>query len=103
MIVFNDDTVYSSHNLVDLKYRGQHLYSRLLKYTLLDNKNLARNYIYITGLDNQKMIRSGLKYNGQIIGITSITRVFKYFWIRKKCYFDEIYWKAVPTENHKYI
>ena len=97
-IVFNDDTIYSSHNLVDLNHRGKHLYSTLLKYTLLDNKNTANNYVYITGLDNEKMIKSGLKYNGQIIGITYVIRIFKYFWIRKKCYFGEIYWKVRPRK-----
>lgn len=95
IVVFDDDTVYSSHNLVDSEYRGKHLYSKLLLSVLRDKQDKADYYIYITGFDNKKMIQSGLKYGGQIIGISFICRFFKYIWIRKYYSFGNKHWNSI--------
>lgn len=95
VVFFDDKSVYSSHNLVDPKYREQHLYSQLLKYVLFTKQKDADNYIYITGFDNEKMIVSGIKYNGQIIGIAFAIRLFKYIWIKKYYSFGPKYWKSI--------
>lgn len=91
---FHDRTIYSSHNLVTPEYRGNHLYSTLLQAVLFSEKEKADYYIYITGFDNEKMINSGIKFNGQIIGIAYILRLFKYIWFRKRYLFGDRHWES---------
>ena len=94
IVHFHDRTIYSSHNLVTPKYRGNHLYSTLLQAVLFSEREKADYYIYITGFDNEKMINSGIKFNGQIIGIAYILRLFKYIWFRKRYLFGDRHWES---------
>lgn len=46
-VKFNDGVVYSSHNLVDVDFRGRHLYSMLLLNTLYNyEKKKKTTYIF---------------------------------------------------------
>lgn len=94
-VQFQNDTIYSSHNLVDKSFRNQHLYTNLLKSVLFLKKGSVDNYIFITGYNNKKMINSALKYNGQIIGVAYVFRLLKYIWLIKSHFFGEKYWKNI--------
>ena len=101
IVHFHDRTIYSSHNLVTSKYRGNHLYSTLLEAVLYSERENADYYIYITGFDNTKMIKSGIKFNGQIIGIAYILRFFKYIWFRKRYFFGDKHWESKGVTVHE--
>ena len=83
VVKFARDVVYSSHNLVDLSYRGKGIYSMLLLSALSAIRNSDKKYyLIITGYDNKRMIDSSYKYMGQIVGAVTTIRLFKYIWIR---------------------
>ena len=83
VVKFEENTVYSSNNLVDKSFRGCHLYSTLL-LNVLHNIKDKKNYIIITGFDNRVMIESSYKYLGQIVGAVRTIRLFKCLWIRHR-------------------
>lgn len=96
VVKFEENVVYSSHNLVDKSFRGQGLYTMLLLNTLYHIRN-KKYYIIITGYGNKKMVESSCKYLGQIIGAMMTIRLFKYLWIRKTLIpiIEGGYWKSI--------
>ena len=95
-VKFSDDTIYSSHNLVDKEFRGNHLYSRLLISVINSYRDKKINYIIITGENNQKMINSSIKYLGQIIGFATTTRLIRFIWIHsQKLFYPGEYWTNI--------
>ncbi len=85
-VLFDNDTVYSSHNAVAKDYLGKHLYTNLLQcvFDYLYSSGI-KYYVICTGFDNYRIINSSQKYGGKLIGIIKTQRflLFKH----KKIYY----------------
>lgn len=99
-ILLDNDTIYSSHNIVDPSYRGKHLYSMLLYKVLEQYKMSKKNYLLMTGADNSKMLKSSFEHHGEVIGIIEST-VFAKTIKKRKVYYENIDKRCWSCVNKK--
>ena len=97
-IILNSDSVYSSHNYVISNARGQHLYTFLLYNVLSYYKDIKKDYVLMTGINNYKMIKSSFFHKGRLFGIIQSSLVLKLFRNKHEYYMDkeEKCWENVP-------
>lgn len=89
-IEFDNDSIYGALVIIDRKYRGKGINQYLLNYVVdfyFSNSDY-KNMIIITGASNGAYIRSTMKMNGKLIGITQVRNILGRTY-RKKIFLDE--------------
>lgn len=89
-IEFDNDSIYGALVIIDGKYRGKGINQYLLNYVVdfYFNNSDYKNMIIITGAGNGAYIRSTMKMNGKLIGITQVRNILGRTY-RKKIFLDE--------------
>lgn len=89
-IKLNDDSLYGAMVIVDEEYRGRGINQYLLNYVVnyYYKNSDYKKMIIITGATNGAYIRSTMKINAKLIGITQITNILG-IKIRRELFLDK--------------
>lgn len=75
-VCFEQNSIYGANVIIDANYRGkginQHLLNYVLNHYASNTDYKYKSLIVITGASNGAYIRSAMKYNGSLIGITEV-------------------------------
>jgi GNAT superfamily N-acetyltransferase len=76
-IFLNEGSLYGAYVIIDEAYRGRGINQLLLRYVInyYANKNEHQRLLLITGASNGAYIRTTMKNNGKLIGITEVTNI----------------------------
>ena len=89
-IILDDETVYGAYVIIDEKCRGKGINQMLLRYVVdfYSQKSDYKKLLLITGASNGAYIRTTMKNNAKLIGITKVNNICG-FKNRKELFLDK--------------
>lgn len=89
-IFLDNDSIYGGNVIIDPDYRGKGINQYLLNYVIkyYSENGIYKRMIIITGASNGAYIRSTMKINSKLIGITQVRNIFGFI-SRKEIFLDK--------------